>query len=169
VTDEEKPAPLTETTVSQETITEESSTVEETTEVQETEVYVTEETTVQHTEPKTTEDKLTTIKYKDIPKMRLLDRFYITGYTPTCTHCCGKTDCIGASGRKIVVGESVAMNRADMKSFGLEYGDKIYIEGIGERVIVDTGCGQGVVDVACDNHQSCNDITGYYRVHYVIE
>jgi 3D (Asp-Asp-Asp) domain-containing protein len=101
--------------------------------------------------------------------LRELDRFKITGYTPTCKHCCGKTDCIGASGRKIVVGESVAMNRADMKNFGLEYGDKIYIEGIGERVIVDTGCGQGVVDVACDSHESCRDITGYYRVHYVIE
>jgi 3D (Asp-Asp-Asp) domain-containing protein len=137
---------LTETTVSQETITEESSTVEETTEIE-----------------------LTTVKYEDIPKFRELDRFYITGYTPTCTHCCGKADGIGASGRKIVVGESVAMNRTDMKNFGLEYGNKIYIEGIGERVIVDTGCGQGVVDVACDSHESCNDVTGYYRVHYVIE
>jgi hypothetical protein len=158
---------LMETTVSQETT--EQTTVEETTENQRIEVFTTEKSTIQHTEPKTTEDELTTIKYKDIPKMRLLDRFYITGYTPTCTHCCGKSDGIGASSRKIVVGEGVAMNRTDMKKFGLEYGDKIYIEGIGEREIVDTGCGQGVVDVACDNHQSCNDITGYYRVHYVIE
>jgi hypothetical protein len=146
VTDEEKPAPLTETTVSQETITEESSTVEETTEIE-----------------------LTTVKYEDIPKFRELGRFYITGYTPTCTHCCDKSNGIGASGKKVVVGESVAMNRTDMKKFGLEYGDKIYIEGIGEREIVDTGCGQGVVDVACDSHESCRDITGYYRVHYVIE
>jgi hypothetical protein len=169
VTDEEKPAPLTETTVSQETTIEENSTVEETTEVQKTEVFTTEKPTIQYTEPKTTEYELTTIKYKDIPKLRELGRFYITGYTPTCTHCCGKADGIGASGRKIVIGESVAMNRTDMKKFGLEYGDKIYIEGIGEREIVDTGCKQGRVDVACDNHQSCNDITGYYRVHYVIE
>lgn len=159
---------LTETTVSQETTTEEQTTVEETTEIQETEVYVTEKLTIQHTEPRTTEE-LTTIKYEDIPKLRELDRFKITGYTPTCTHCCGKSDCIGASGRKIVVGESVAMNRTDMRNYGLEYGDKIYIEGIGEREIVDTGCEQGRVDVACDNHESCNAITGYYRVHYVIE
>ena len=47
--------------------------------------------------------------------------------------------------------------------------DRIYIEGIGEREIVDTGCKQGRVDVACDNHENCNAITGYYRVHYVIE
>ena len=158
---------ITETTVSQETT--EQTTVEETSEIQETEVFTTEKSTIQYTEPKTTEDELTTIKYEDIPKMRQLGRFYITGYTPTCKHCCGKTDCIGASGRKIVVGESVAMNRTDMRNYGLEYGDKIYIEGIGEREIVDTGCEQGRVDIACDSHQSCNDITGYYRVHYVIE
>lgn len=129
----------------------------------------TEATTEQiSTVEETTEIELTTVKYEDIPKFRELGRFYITGYTPTCTHCCGKSDCIGASGRKIVVGETVAMNRADMRNYGLEYGDKIYIEGIGERVIVDTGCGQGVVDVACDNHQRCNDITGYYRVKVVL-
>lgn len=133
-----------------------------------TEVFTTEKPTIRYTEPKTTEE-LTTIKCEDIPKLRELGRFKITGYTPTCTHCCGKFNGIGASGRKVVVGESVAMNRTDMKNYGLEYGDKIYIEGIGERVIVDTGCGQGVVDVACDNHESCNDVTGYYRVHYVIK
>ena len=168
VTDKEKPTPLTETTVSQETTAEEISTVEETTKIQETEVFTTEKQVVQYTEPKTTEDELTTIRYEDIPKLRELGRFKITGYTPTCTHCCGKSDGIGASGRKIVVGESVAMHRADMKNYGLEYGDKIYIEGVGERVIVDTGCGQGVVDVACDSHDSCRAITGYYRVHVVI-
>ena len=166
VTDKEKPVPLTETTVSQETT--EQTTVEETTEETTTEVFTTEKQLVQYTEPKTTEE-LTTIKYEDIPKLRELGRFYITGYTPTCTHCCGKSDGVGASGKKIVIGESVAMNRKDMKNFGLEYGDKIYIEGIGEREIVDTGCKQGRVDVACDNHENCNAITGYYRVHYVIE
>jgi hypothetical protein len=158
---------LTETTVSQETT--EQTTVEETTEETTTEVFTTERPTIQYTEPKTTENELTTIKYEDIPKLRELGRFKITGYTPTCTHCCGKSDGIGASGRKIVIGESVAMKQTDMKNFGLEYGDKIYIEGIGERVIVDTGCGQGVIDVACDNHESCRAITGYYRVHYVVE
>lgn len=127
------------------------------------------ETTTEATTEETTDIPLTTVKFEDIPKLRELGRFKITGYTPTCTHCCGKSDCIGASGKKVIVGETVAMNRADMRNYGLEYGDKIYIEGIGERVIVDTGCGQGVVDVACDSHESCRDITGYYRVHYVIE
>lgn len=129
------------------------------------------ETTTEYVAPTetTTEIELTTIKHEEIPKLRELGRFKVTGYTPTCTHCCGKSNGIGASGRKVVVGESVAMNRTDMKNFGLEYGDKIYIEGIGEREIVDTGCGQGVVDVACDSHESCRAITGYYRVHYVVK
>jgi hypothetical protein len=138
-----------------------------------TEITPTTETTVQETTTEeveeTTDIPLTTVKYEDIPKFRELGRFYITGYTPTCTHCCGKSNCIGASGKKVIVGETVAMNRADMRNYGLEYGDKIYIEGIGERVIVDTGCEQGKVDVACDSHESCFAITGYYRVHYVIE
>lgn len=132
-------------------------------------VETTTEATTVYVAPVTTTDEPTTVKHEDIPKLRELGRFKITGYTPTCTHCCGKSDGIGASGRKIVVGESVAMNRTDMKNFGLEYGDKIYIEGIGEREIVDTGCEQGRVDVACDSHESCFAITGYYRVHYVIE
>jgi hypothetical protein len=127
------------------------------------------ETTTEATTEETTDIPLTTVKFEDIPKLRELGRFKITGYTPTCNHCCGKSDGIGASGKKIIIGESIAMNRTDMRNYGLEYGDKIYIEGIGERVIVDTGCGQGVVDVACDNHENCRAITGYYRVHYVIE
>lgn len=106
---------------------------------------------------------------EESPKMIPLGNFYITGYTPTCSHCCGKSDGIGASGRKIKPGKSVAMNRTDMKALDLEYGDKIYIPGIGERVIEDTGCKQGVIDVACDSHESCYKITGHYQVKAVIE
>ena len=140
----------------------------------EVQANVTEQTTTQvtteiTTEETTTDIPLTTVKYEDIPKLRELGTFYITGYTPTCSHCCLKSDGIGASGRKVVVGESVAMNRADMKNFSLEYGDRIYIDGIGERVIVDTGCGQGVIDVACDSHESCYKVTGWHKVRVVIE
>ena len=97
-----------------------------------------------------------------------LGTFKITGYTPTCSHCCLKSDGIGSSGRKIEVGKSVAMNRQDMKKHGFKYGDKIYIVGIGERVIEDTGCKQGVIDVACDSHESCYKVTGLYEVERVI-
>ena len=108
------------------------------------------------------------IKTEDTPKPKELGTFKITGYTPTCSHCCLKSDGIGSSGRKIEVGKSVAMNRQDMKKHGFKYGDKIYIVGIGERVIEDTGCKQGVIDVACDSHESCYKVTGLYEVERVI-
>ena len=121
------------------------------------------ETTTETTTEVTTVTETTT-EPENIP----LGSFYITGYTPDCSHCCGKSDGIGASGRKIEVGKSVAMNRADMRKYNLEYGDKIYISGIGERVIEDTGCGQGVIDVACDSHNSCYKVTGYYQVEVIL-
>lgn len=90
--------------------------------------------------------------------------FYITGYTPTCEHCCGKSDGITASGVEATVGETVAMHRIDMSILGIEYGDRIYIEGIGERVVEDTGCRQGVIDVACASHEDCYKVTRYSTV-----
>lgn len=107
------------------------------------------------------------IKTEDTPKPKELGTFKITGYTPTCSHCCLKSDGIGSSGRKIEAGKSVAMNRQDMRKYGFKYGDKIYIVGIGERVIEDTGCKQGVIDVACDSHESCYKVTGFYKVERV--
>ena len=90
--------------------------------------------------------------------------FYITGYTPTCEHCCGKSDGITASGVEATVGKTVAMHRIDMSILGIEYGDRIYIEGIGERVVEDTGCRQGVIDVACASHEDCYKMTRYATV-----
>ena len=90
--------------------------------------------------------------------------FYITGYTPTCEHCCGKSDGITASGVEAVVGRTVAMHQVDMHILGIEYGDRIYIEGIGERVVEDTGCRQGVIDVACASHEDCYKVTRYATV-----
>lgn len=87
--------------------------------------------------------------------------FCITGYTPTCEHCCGKSDGITASGVEATVGRTAAMHPIDMDIFGIEYGDRIYIEGIGERVVEDTGCRQGVIDVACASHEDCYKVTGY--------
>lgn len=90
--------------------------------------------------------------------------FYITGYTPTCEHCCGKSDGIASSGVEVVVGRTVAMHLNDMELLGIEYGDRIYIEGIGERVVEDTGCRQGVIDVACESHDDCYKMTRYATV-----
>jgi 3D (Asp-Asp-Asp) domain-containing protein len=90
--------------------------------------------------------------------------FYITGYTPTCEHCCGKSDGITASGVVASAERTVAMHQTDMNNLGIEYGDSIYIEGIGERVVEDTGCRQGVIDVACASHEDCYKITRYATV-----
>ncbi len=122
---------------------------------------------VENTET-TTEEIFTTVKIEDAPKAKELGTFKITGYTPTCSHCCLKSDGIGSSGRKIEAGKSVAMNEQDMKKHGFKYGDKIYIVGIGERAIEDTGCKQGVIDVACDSHESCYKVTGFYKVKRVM-
>jgi 3D (Asp-Asp-Asp) domain-containing protein len=90
--------------------------------------------------------------------------FYITGYTPTCEHCCGKSDGITASGVVASAERTVAMHQTDMNNLGIEYGDSIYIEGIGERVVEDTGCRQGVIDVACASHEDCYKVTRYATV-----
>ena len=90
--------------------------------------------------------------------------FKITGYDAYCTHCCGKSDGITASGTQAKAGRTVAMNRADMNRYGIKYGDSIYIKGIGERVVEDTGCKQVCIDVVCENHDACYKITGYYNV-----
>lgn len=100
-----------------------------------------------------------------VEKETLIGNFKITGYDAHCEHCCNKSDGITASMTKAEVGRTVAMNRTDMKKLGISYGDTIYIDGIGERVVEDTGCGQGVIDVVCLNHAECYKITGNYNVY----
>ena len=90
--------------------------------------------------------------------------FKITGYDAKCEHCCGKSDGITASMTNATIGRTVAMNRTDMKKYGIKYGDTIIIDGIGERIVEDTGCGEGVIDVVCGSHSECYKITGNYRV-----
>lgn len=99
------------------------------------------------------------------PQLEYIGEFKITGYDAKCEHCCGKSDGITASMTKATVGRTVAMNRQQMRELGLEYGDVICIEGIGERVIEDTGCGRGTIDVVCEDHAACYKITGYYDIY----
>ena len=58
-------------------------------------------------------------------------------------------------------GRTVAMKDID-------FGTKIYIEGLGEYIVEDRGVGSGVVDVACYTTKECYSITGYYDV-YIME
>jgi 3D (Asp-Asp-Asp) domain-containing protein len=80
----------------------------------------------------------------------LMETFIITAYCP-CVKCCGKTDGITASGVKAVEGITVAGDTSK-----LPFGTKIYIDGVGERIVQDTG---GVIkgnkiDLYFDEHQS---------------
>lgn len=94
---------------------------------------------------------------------RYLGQYKITGYD-ICAHCCGKTDGITASGTQATVGRTCAA-----ASF-LPFGTRIYIDGIGERVVEDRGGGVNGehIDVLCENHTQCYAITGYYDV-YILE
>lgn len=96
------------------------------------------------------------------PVMRYLGIFKITGYD-TCSKCCGKTDGITASGTVATVGRTCAVS-------GFEFGTKLYIEGIGERIVEDRGGSVkgNHIDVLCEDHEACFALTGNYDV-YIVE
>ena len=80
-----------------------------------------------------------------------------------CYECCGKIDGITASGAKATVGRTIAAPS------NLPFGTKLYIEGIGERIVEDRGgsiSGQRL-DLLCNNHSECYAITGYYEVYII--
>lgn len=142
-----------------------SKTTEEETETQSTSEFSTEvKQAYLETIEMTTKEAPTVEDIQEVVGVLPFGEFYITGYTPTCEHCCGKSDGITASGVEATVGKTVAMHRIDMSILGIEYGDRIYIEGIGERVVEDTGCRQGVIDVACASHEDCYKVTRYATV-----
>lgn len=80
--------------------------------------------------------------------------YHVTGYVATGNPC--------ASGVMPEAGITVASN-------SLPLGTRIYIEGIGERVVQDTGgMDVGTLDVFCSSESECFALTGDYEV-YVIE
>lgn len=96
------------------------------------------------------------------PTKTYLGTYYITGYD-ICYSCCGKVDGITASGVKARVGRTIAAPS------NLPFGTKLYIEGIGERIVEDRGgsiTGQRL-DLLCNNHSECYAVTGYYKVYIV--
>ena len=96
------------------------------------------------------------------PTKTYLGTYYITGYD-ICYECCGKIDGITASGAKATVGRTIAAPS------NLPFGTKLYIEGIGERIVEDRGgsiSGQRL-DLLCNNHSECYTITGYYEVYII--
>ena len=74
--------------------------------------------------------------------------FEITAYCP-CVHCCGKTDGITASGVKAIEGVTVATDNS------IPFGTKIYIDGVGERIVQDRGGAikGNKIDLYFDSHE----------------
>lgn len=80
--------------------------------------------------------------------------YHVTGYVATGNAC--------ASGVMPEAGITVASN-------SLPLGTRVYIEGIGERVVQDRGgMDVGTLDVFCSSESECFALTGDYEV-YIIE
>lgn len=78
----------------------------------------------------------------------VIESYEITAYCH-CSKCCGKTDGITASGVMAVQGITVAMDES------IPFGTKIYIDGVGERIVQDRGGSiKGKrIDLYFDSHQ----------------
>lgn len=85
---------------------------------------------------------------------------YVTGYAIWCPHCQGPWVGVSASGAELVPGYSVAM------CSDIPFGTRIYIEGLGVFEVQDRGgaIGPGRIDVACVDHEQCENYTGRYDV-----
>lgn len=78
----------------------------------------------------------------------IIEEYVITAYCH-CVKCCGKADGITASGVKATEGVTVAMDKS------MPFGTKIYIDGIGERIVQDRGGAikGNRIDLYFNNHQ----------------
>ena len=78
----------------------------------------------------------------------VVEEYVITAYCH-CVKCCGKSDGITASGEKATEGVTVAMDKS------MPFGTKIYIDGVGERIVQDRGGAikGNRIDLYFDSHQ----------------
>jgi hypothetical protein len=88
-----------------------------------------------------------------------LGNFRITGYVSTGN----KT----ASGVWPTVGRTIAMNKSQMKTLGLSYGDTIRIDGLGTYVLEDCGCASGRIDVFCSSVKACYALPSHADAYLV--
>lgn len=75
------------------------------------------------------ESELATLK----SSMRYIGEFKLTGYCH-CAKCCGKSTGITASGARATEGVTIAADTSK-----LPMGTRVYIEGVGERIVQDRG------------------------------
>jgi hypothetical protein len=61
----------------------------------------------------------------------------------------------------------IGMNKSQMKTLGLSYGDAIRIEGLGTYILEDCGCASGRIDVFCSSVKACYALTSYADAYLV--
>lgn len=115
---------------------------------------VEESSTEESIDPPIVEEEPLAVEETEPLSMTYIGNLYITGYVAT-----GNPT---ASGPYPYVG-GVAMSR----SYGLEWGTTIYIDGLGYYTLFDTGCSYGVVDVFCNTIPECYALTSYRDVYVV--
>ena len=84
---------------------------------------------------------------QELTSQEYIGEYTVFAYCP-CVKCCGKTNKVTASGTIATEGRTVACN--------LPFGTKIYIDGIGERIVEDIGGGikDGMIDLFCNDHET---------------
>ncbi len=134
------------TTTTTTTTTQTTTTTTQTTTTTTTTPIITEPIIIEEPEPVIIEEPTSSSDRTYLGSMR------ITGYVGT-----GNPT---ASGEMPYVG-GVALSTA----YNIPYGSRIYIDGLGEYVVNDTGCAYGVVDVFCNSVDECYALTSYADVY----
>jgi len=108
-----------------------------------------------------TEESTTTVEevVTEVENEVYLGNFRITGYVAT--------GCKTASGTWPAAGRTIAMNKSQMNSLGLEYGDQIYVDGLGTYTLEDCGCKSGRIDVFCNSVKECYALPSYLDAYLV--
>ena len=98
----------------------------------------------------------TTIKSIDSPFI-FLGNFMLTSYCG-CVSCCGKSDCITATGTYATEGRTIAVDPSI-----IPYGTEVIIDG---QTFIAEDCGGAIkgnhIDIFIDDHQRASD----YGIHY---
>lgn len=111
------------------------------------------------TDMKNYTDKVDTSEYIYIGK------WMVTGYTPTCEHCCHSTEGITASGVRAICGYTIATPLSTSIPFQVT----IYIPEYGYYVSEDrVDTTERVMDIATPTHEACGPLTDYNIGCYIV-
>lgn len=141
-------------TVAIDTTTESTTTVTTTTATTTTDASTTSEEVVTEESTTAVEEVVT-----EVENEVYLGNFRITGYVAT--------GCKTASGTWPAAGRTIAMNKSQMDSLGLKYGDQIRVDGLGTYTLEDCGCKSGRIDVFCNSVKECYALPSYLDAYLV--